>query len=454
MHPHSTYDREGKMSLDERDPERDHPAGTVIGPDSSRRSRTPWGFWRTSRRRDSAHRPIGEQPGAGFYPGLDLLRGFAAVSVVVYHIIEIFHWRDFPSSNPFFTWFRIGGFGVDLFFVISGFVITLSAFKLLDRYPGDYAGIYCTRRLARIVPLHYATCLLSVALLTPGLMIQPGFWVHAVTHLSFLHNWLPQTNGSINGPNWSLGVEMQFYLVILLLLPRLRHARPSWVLAACIATSWSWRSVAFALFHGRIRAGVNLTWLGTSQVFGMMDEFGFGIALAIILHQGGTRIAGRLHATRWLWPLAAALVATVTMHIYWRDAAYWGNWRMVVFWRTMLGGTSILVIVSAVAVNDRWFLVLTAPLRYLGTISYGIYLWHMLVMTAIRPLFANDPPRACLWTLCLTLLLASLSWHFFEKPMMERFGRIGEGRSASRLATQLAPDRRGRLPIALSGREG
>ncbi len=109
------------------------------------------------------------------------------------------------------------------------------------------------------------------------------------------------------------------------------------------------------------------------------------------------------------------------MAIFWPRSALWDNWKMVVFWRTMLAGTCLLAVISACAIDDRWFLWLTRPFRYLGTISYGIYLWHSLVIMAFKPVFAGDPKRTFIWTMATTLVLASLSWHFFEPPMMARF---------------------------------
>ncbi len=213
------------------------PAISVAAASETRRADTRAGW-----RRDAAAGPIANSPKHGFFPGLDLLRGFAAVSVVVYHVINHFKWTTFPSDNIVCLWFRLGWIGVDLFFVISGFVIALSALKLLEKEPAGYARIFCTRRLARIVPLHYLTCLIFVVFLTPGIMVHPKFWAHALSHLTFTHNWHPQTVGSINGANWSLGVEMQFYLLILLVTPWLRRARPLAVLATCIAVSWAWRA--------------------------------------------------------------------------------------------------------------------------------------------------------------------------------------------------------------------
>jgi peptidoglycan/LPS O-acetylase OafA/YrhL len=86
------------------------------------------------------------------FPLIDILRGFAALSVVVFHVIAHFDWTTFPIEGPL-LWFRVGSMGVDLFFVISGFVIALSAFARLTQ--GDYrtfahsfARANCTHRAA------------------------------------------------------------------------------------------------------------------------------------------------------------------------------------------------------------------------------------------------------------------------------------------------------------------
>jgi len=391
-----------------------------------------------------ADRPRPVEPKPGFYPGLDVLRGFAAVSVVVYHSITHFKWTTFPSDNIVCLWFHMGWMGVDLFFVISGFVIALSALNLIDRDPARYATTYCARRLARIVPLHYLTCVFWVLFITPAAVLQPSFVWHALSHLTFTHNWAHRTVGSLNGPNWSLGVEMQFYVLILFAAPWLRRMRPLAVLGGSLAVAWAWRAAAFGLYHGQIRDGVNMTWLGISQVPGMLDEFACGIALAIFLHRDPTgRKARFLHAARWLWPVATWLVAVITMRLFWMDATFWENWKMVIFWRSLLALTLLLAVISACALNDRWILALTAPLRYVGTVSYGIYLWHSLVIFAIQPLVLENPGQGCLWVLGLTLLLSSTSWHWFERPLMERYGRGGvkggtdRGRKAGPLAARL-----------------
>jgi len=83
---------------------------------------------------------------------VNLLRAFAATAVVVYHVIVYMKWTTFPVDGPLLT-FRIGWIGIDLFFVISGFVITRSALALYREDPVEFSRRYRARRLSRIVPL-------------------------------------------------------------------------------------------------------------------------------------------------------------------------------------------------------------------------------------------------------------------------------------------------------------
>ena len=104
-----------------------------------------------------------------YFDNINLLRAFAALSVVVYHVIELYPWLNFPVTGPL-VWFRIGWLGVDLFFVISGFMITLTLSQLFEQQGDKFRGTYFRRRLARNEPLYLLTGFFFTLFCTPVLL--------------------------------------------------------------------------------------------------------------------------------------------------------------------------------------------------------------------------------------------------------------------------------------------
>ena len=141
-----------------------------------------------------------------YFPNVNFLRAAAALLVLVYHVVELGPWPAFPTDGVFLL-FRVGWVGVDLFFVISGFVIGLSAIRLYrdgDRY---YRWTFMRRRLARIVPLYLVTCIAFLVLVRPP-FLQLSWEKIAVqigSHLLFLHNLHPWLHGAINGAELERG---------------------------------------------------------------------------------------------------------------------------------------------------------------------------------------------------------------------------------------------------------
>lgn len=355
---------------------------------------------------------------SAYFPSIDILRGFAAISVVVYHVIEHFSWKNFPIDG-WLVWFRIGWMGVDLFFVISGFVIGLSAFSEIDeRGSQNFRAPFFRRRLARIVPLYYLTGLVFVAMVVPQVLFD-DFTFNALAHLSFLHNLVPAYHGAINGSNWSLATEMQFYVLVLLLGPWIaRHA--SWkMLLLFIFTAWAWRYGVTLYIPADSTNGPVRLFMASTQLPGTLDEFAAGILLAKLLRTE--------RGARWLqsygllsFPMAVCAVWAV-LTLFW-GFTYWDKPLMVIFYKTALAIAFFWVLVAACSLNAPIWVTLTWPLRYLGTISYGIYLWHLPVLLTLHDFPWLGPERALPIVIGLSLALAAFSWHFFEQPMARQWG--------------------------------
>lgn len=115
------------------------------------------------------------------------------------------------------------------------------------------------------------------------------------------------------------------------------------------------------------------------------------------------------------------IVLSVTMAIYWRYASFWNYPLMVTMWRSLLALSFALVLLFAISIKvigvPRKIL---SPLFYLGTISYGIYLWHLPVLLSLKRLAWINPSVALALGVGLTCVFASVSWHFFEQPLMKR----------------------------------
>lgn len=359
-----------------------------------------------------------------YFDNINLLRAFAALSVVVYHVIELYPWKTFPIEGPL-LWFRIGWLGVDLFFVISGFVITLTASQLFEQHGDQFYKVYLRRRIARIAPLYFLTIFLFIIFCEPAILKSSGFYRNIFSHILFIHNINPNFHSAINGPNWSVGVEMQFYLLIMITIRFLVRMHPAKILIYCIMMSWTWRTLVFLMYCQDGDCNTYKLFFLSTQLIGCLDEFGFGICLCRMMLDKERQFfpPNGILRSPWLWMAAIVLVSWPTFAIYWRWATYWEFWWMVIFWKTLLGLTFFMVLgtaiwlVSLLRLNKFIF----GPFWYLGEISYGIYLWHILVIRSLSDAKIFTAPEFLFWTLFFTITLSAFSWHFVEQPLIKRF---------------------------------
>ena len=361
-------------------------------------------------RRTRAAHPI-EQLGEG--PGhltqLDALRAFAILAVMVRHF--------WPEIQPDID---LGSRGVRLFFVLSGFLITgilLRSRMAADALPGSrgYAiRHFYIRRALRIIPV-YCLTLAVTGMIGIGAVRNFLDW-----HLLFGTNLHFALQGHYGGPAshlWSISVEEQFYLLwpwIIFFVPLVRLPM---VLGGVVLVGPVFRLAGYL-------TGVN--WVALNVLpMASLDSLGLGALLAWFYAAKAERLPALRQTLRRL-----ALVAIPISLIGWThrsvNVPYWGGWVRLVFEDTAWAVLSLWLIDGA-AQGFRGTLgrVLEwRPLVYLGTISYGVYLFHLfvpytwkLLSTAVGlPVLSTKPLQFLVWSL-VAVSLAAVSWHLVEHPI-------------------------------------
>lgn len=355
-----------------------------------------------------------------YFDLIDPLRGFAAISVLVYHVIEETGWKDFPTDYGL-LWFKWGWMGTDIFFVISGFVITLSAISILAKNNGNHkASIreFAGRRIRRIAPLHYLSLFLYIIL--AGSFLKPDFLGNLFSHLLFIHNWFPQYHRAINAPNWTLGAEVQFYILIILIIPYINYKNLKYFIPGSFIIALAWRTLAFYLPDKQSPIATEYVFMGATQLPGMLDFFALGMLIAFFTKsqyfqklKNSIFLKFCLFAMLVLWWTFSFHIFQANMHDYWLKP------YTVIFPRSLLAITFAILILLLCSLNlSPSAKTALAPLSYLGAISYGIYLFHWPILKGIKRLDLHPALKLSL-TLAGAITLASLSWHFYEKQFLK-----------------------------------
>ena len=354
------------------------------------------------------------------FDSINLLRGFAAITVVIYHFIEINKWAEFPNSG-LLLWFRAGWMAVDLFFVISGFVVGLSIFfeiNSADKSPPiSYRKKFFINRCARIIPLYFLTGLIVIIFVNPNLIFD-HLLKNIFLHSLFLQNFFPEYLGVVNSVTWSLGPEVQFYMILLLFGPWLLKTRVINLIIIFIGTAWLYRYGITNFIQGD-RAMFSYT----TNIFGVLDEFGVGFILARLYSTPlGDKVFTPSRFNRVFFLLLALAVGYVCQLIYWGTPNYYGNPYMFVFCKTLLAISFGLIVLLFCNLSFKGIFKLALyPLYYLGTISYGIYLWHIPILSSLDRVLGVPPFYQVIVLLSTSILAASVSWHFFEKPIIAKY---------------------------------
>lgn len=247
----------------------------------------------------------GEDNARTYYPMLDALRVFAAISVLVLHLHTVL---GLPVSASYpWVWFRLGLYGVEIFFALSGAVILQALWAEREASATGYRRRFLWRRWWRIAPLLVVTGAIDIVLNKPGFFDRADAWPMVAAHLGFVHNIFPFSNGGINGPSWTLGLEMQFYLVIALVGAVFLDSRRAiaWLLLL-VACGLAWRATWHWLLAGD-PAKVPLLAHLDNQLIGAIDAFAAGMLVMVAHWKWGRRLLPRTRARLAAAFLVAAL---------------------------------------------------------------------------------------------------------------------------------------------------
>lgn len=318
------------------------------------------------------------------YQSVQVLRGVAAMMVVIYHVLVQPEVAALASSP-----FLVGG--VDLFFVISGFVMVLTNGPETHRN----AGKFIARRLERIVPLYWIAMVFTLAI---WLVSGSSLPTSDEALKSFL--FVPYTS-SLNGlvqpfllVGWTLNLEIVFYLVFAISI----WLRPVPQLLVVVALFIFVFGLRFVM---RGQSDV-LDFYGSPLIF----EFAAGMAIGIALP-----LLRRLKRFHFLVLAVAALVWGIVFGFFAYAPRFVGQ------------GVFAALLVTASIGLEPWFRVRALGIaRYLGDASYAIYLFHAVMIVASPFLMPPMPPilyGVVLGTLCLANGLAA--HHLIERPIVAAF---------------------------------
>jgi peptidoglycan/LPS O-acetylase OafA/YrhL len=342
-----------------------------------------------------------------YIPALDGLRAIAILLVIAAHFATS---GQIPTRLQSYI-FTVGKTGVDLFFVLSGFLIT--RLLLASRGQPGFLKNFYARRVLRIFPAYYGF-LIFLYLLVPLFRIAqaPPFRVQIWTW-TYLQN-IPQTFFPFQASNiwqstphfWSLAVEEHFYFVWPFLVKFIHPRRLPLVLLGTIPLSILARCLVIA-------GGYNAYYFTPCRV----DALGIGSLLALIVQNEKLFAA----VSRWAPRVLLLALPLCAAGLFLLSGSRLPLIQILRFTITALIYALLLLLVLKLKPGNLPESVLTHPaMTTIGKYSYGMYLYHLTIISLLAPHLARVPrPLGFLLILLAVLIFSALSWHLFEQHFLK-----------------------------------
>ena len=371
-------------------------------------------------------RPIRTEAGVDKLPAINGLRGVAILAVIYHHFFiptSLFADPIGTTPHPWNALFENGFTGVNLFFLLSGFVLYLPYANGSRRLVAwrDARDFYL-RRLGRLMPLYYvaaAVLIIIAATTTPPVTLLK----QALQLLSFSYMFERYSIGpALNGPLWSFGVEVLFSLAFPALILAILRIGIMRVLLVALVIGLATRIVGY-LWFPRLSGPHPLA----EHLPGRIDEFVYGMAIAKFHVDGLIPIAAR----RLFWP-GVGLIALSWIGF---SQSVHGNWPVVThaIMNNVLDLGFCMITLAALVGHGAAAILSFRPLQLVGMMCFSLYVWHFPLISALEP--TQGLGVACI----LTVALSVLTYRYVEFGRARSWRDVMPSRMAPAARTGLAP---------------